>query len=158
LKKGDFMKVLLLLFVSVMNVDAAVSAQSQSCPQAPESGATLKYLGGLSIRASNPKALAHWYTQVLEFQTTYENSGAYFGMLCTPAGPMFFAIKPNKAGSDPVIQSKTVSIVFRVSGFDEYVRKLRERGAKPSDILNDPEGRFVLVNDPEGNEIGIWGN
>ena len=114
--------------------------------------ARLQYVGGIVIRAADPKALAAWYTDRFGLRTVLEHEGGYYGGFQTKDGPFHFGIV--KGDSTRV---GNAAVTFRVSGFTAYLETLAHQGLNPSQQSSDSEGRFALFKDPEGNEISIWG-
>ena len=67
-----------------------------------------------------------------------------------------FAVHPKKADA-PQKSSGSVSVVFRIENFDEYLSSLKAKGLSPESIEKDPYGQFAHFHDPDGNEVTLWG-
>jgi predicted enzyme related to lactoylglutathione lyase len=112
-------------------------------------------IGGVSFKASDPKALAAWYREHLgvpiEAVQTHGmlvSSGA--GELTVwstfPADTMYF-------GAGPAL----FMVNYRVRDLDAMLAQLRAAGAKVEDRIEDYDyGRFGWATDPEGNRFELW--
>ncbi len=69
-------------------------------------------------------------------------------------GELHFGIVPAKENVD---YTSNISITFRVSDFDAYLKKLKQNDLNPSETTENQEGRIASFVDPEGNSISIWG-
>ena len=119
----------------------------------------------LAIAAKNPKALAEWYSRVLNFRTriTFDNGaetrqtffiglgadGPYIELIPADASKQ----NPEKPNADPGISH----IAVLVSDFDRAAASLAESGArKEGDERAAPFGaRVQFYRDPEGNLFHI---
>lgn len=111
-------------------------------------------IGGLFFWASDPEALAAWYSEHLG---VVPPPSSYEGPVWTQLeGPTVFA--PFPAGEDsPFLGPAGWGINFRVRDLDAIVAQLRAAGI---DVEIDPEvypnGRFAQLQDLEGNAIQLW--
>lgn len=117
---------------------------------------SIQYVGAVSIEPSqDAKVLANWYQKFgIELQTA---GGIYWGTFQTPGGPFAFAIHAKKP-SAPKKSSGSVSVVFRVSNYKDYVSMLEKNGLKAKSVESDSSGNFAHYRDPDGNEMTIWGD
>lgn len=115
----------------------------------------IEYIGGIVIHAKDPTSLAAWYTNTFGFETGMEYEGGYYGGFKAPWGELHFGIVPAKENVD---YKSNISITFRVSDFDGYLKKLKQNDLVPCELTKDREGRFASFVDPEGNSISIWGD
>ncbi len=115
----------------------------------------IEYVGGIVIHATDPPSLAAWYTKTFEFETSMQHEGGYYGGFRAPWGELHFGIVPGKENVD---YDSNISIIFRVSDFEGYLKKLKQNGLTPGELTDDGEGRFASFVDPEGNRISIWGS
>lgn len=131
----------------------SVSAFAESPPPPPP--AKILYVGSISINpCQDAKLLADWYARLgIEMK---EYQGEYFGKIETAAGVFAFAVHPKKADA-PQKSSGSVSVVFRIEKFDEYLSSLKAKGLSPESIEKDPYGQFAHFHDPDGNEVTLWG-
>ena len=118
-------------------------------------------IGGIFLRARNPKALADWYAEHLGIKL--ESYGATFlwtdevppttGMTAWslfPADTKYFG-----PGVDGFQQAAMVN--YRVDDLDALLAQLTAAGV-PIDPHRDdqPYGRFAWITDPEGNRLELW--
>lgn len=114
----------------------------------------MRGLGGVFIRARDPRALADWYQ-------------AHLGVPLVPAGsedppwepapgPTVFAAFPDASSHFGRAEQRWM-LNFRVTDLPALVRQLRSAGIA---VESDPEqysfGRFARLKDPEGNPIELW--
>jgi len=117
-------------------------------------GPKIEYVGGIVIHAHAPASLAAWYTHTFGFEASMEYEGGYYGGFRAPWGELHFGIVPAKGN---VEYQSNISVTFRVSDFDGYLEKLKQKDLVPSETSQGQEGRFASFVDPEGNRISIWG-
>lgn len=110
-------------------------------------------IGGVFFRARNPAQLSAWYEEMLGVKRVAEDYGGTAWQ--QEAGPTVFA--PFPSDTDYFGKPEQAWMInFRVADLDALVRELRTRGVKVSDAESYPPGRFVRLNDPEGNPIELW--
>ena len=114
----------------------------------------IEYVGGIVIQATDPPSLAAWYTETFGFETSMPHEGGYYGGFRASWGELHFGIVPGREDAD---HQSNISIVFRVSDFEGYLKKLKQNGLTPGELTEEEEGRFASFVDPEGNRISIWG-
>ena len=115
-------------------------------------------IGGVFLRAQNPKTLSAWYQQHLGVQLA-EYGGATFAWSDeVPAGTgmttwsLFPADTPYFG-----LATQQAMVNYRVDDLDALLEQL-----KAADIPIDPKredasyGRFAWITDPEGNRIELW--
>lgn len=112
-------------------------------------------IGGVFIRAENPKALAAWYEKHLgidfggkvytDFQFQEKEKGwAAFSLFDKET--KYFEPSP-----------KQFMINFRVENLDELLKTLRTEGVHVFDETEDGDyGKFAWILDIEGNKIELW--
>jgi predicted enzyme related to lactoylglutathione lyase len=113
-------------------------------------------IGGVFIKAKDPKALAAWYRDVL-------------GMPVEPWGGAalrYDAVQhPPASGWSPFPESSNYfapstadfMINYTVDDMDAIAKRLASKGVailKRDD--KDPSGRFAWILDPEGNKVELW--
>lgn len=111
-------------------------------------------IGGMFIRAEDPKALASWYAEhlgVSQVPQSYEEE-------CwqQAAGPTVFA--PFEKTSDYFGRPQQQWMInFRVRDLDAMVAQLRSAGIEVDvNAETFPNGRFARLHDPEGNPVELW--
>jgi predicted enzyme related to lactoylglutathione lyase len=115
-------------------------------------------IGGIFIRARDPKALGAWYAEHLGVPLT-EWGGAQF--LWTDEVPpttgstawSLFPADTNYFGSGP----QPYMVNYRVDDLDAMLAQLEAAGV-PIDPKreNASFGRFAWITDPEGNRVELW--
>ena len=108
-------------------------------------------IGGFFFRSRDPEALAAWYRDHLGV-----GLGEY-GSWDQEAGSTIFS--PFDSGTDYFPAEKQWMLNFRVDGLDELKAALEAKGIA---VMTNPDwdapgvGRFVRIQDPEGNQIELW--
>ena len=116
-------------------------------------------IGGIFLKARDPKALAQWYAQ-------------HLGVALTDYGGINFLWtrrSPRKDRHDRVValsgrhkilsvpDSQTAMVNYRVDDMDGMLAQLSAAGVwidpNPEDYVY---GRFAWIVDPEGNRIELW--
>jgi predicted enzyme related to lactoylglutathione lyase len=110
-------------------------------------------VGGIFLRAKNPKVLQAWYVEHLGVPLTAAG--------CTFEGPeaagttvfSFFPENTKYFGDGP----QQAMINFRVDAMDEVLARLEAAGARIDPKRDDyPYGKFAWFWDPEGNRVELW--
>jgi predicted enzyme related to lactoylglutathione lyase len=115
-------------------------------------------VGGVFLKARDPKGLAAWYATHLGIQTQDGGTLVFEGP--ESAGATVFAHFPVDTGyfgsaAEPSPQQFMVN--FRVDDLDELVRQLAAAGVRIDPRPEDyPYGRFAWIWDPEGNRVELW--
>ncbi len=114
-------------------------------------------IGGIFLKFDRPKEMREWYTSVL-------------GMPANDYGVMFEFNHPSAKGTgqlqlgtfesssgyfgDP---SQQVMINFRVDDLETFEKELRSKNVEIVDSIETYDyGKFLHINDPEGNRIELW--
>ena len=116
-------------------------------------------LGGVFIKAKDPKALANWYEQSLGIDF---NGGTYVVMPFdgpegkSSAGYNLFSVSPwDSSYFEPSV--KHFMINLRVEDLDGLLKDLKKKEVEiVGDPLNEEYGKFAWIMDPEGNKIELW--
>ena len=111
-------------------------------------------IGGLFLRARDPKLLAEWYEQHLGILPTPTSYGGQTWK--QEAGTTVFSPFPEstKYFGDP---QKVWMVNFRVRSLEKMAQQLRDAGIEVKvDPQTYPNGRFARLHDPEGNPIELW--
>jgi predicted enzyme related to lactoylglutathione lyase len=126
-----------------------IQAQSKEAPLPAE---RVSGIGGIFIKAKDPKGLGQWYGDKLgvplflwrERDDSNAVGTTVWGMF--PADTKYFA--PS---------TSSFMINYRVRNLDRMVAQLSAQGVKiEGKIVDDFNGRFTWVMDPEGNKIELW--
>lgn len=111
-------------------------------------------VGGIFLKARDPKALSAWYATHLSIQSVGGGSLMFEGP--ESAGMTVFSHFPADTpyfGDGP--QSSMVD--FRVDDLDQLLIQLAEAGVRIDPKREDHDyGRFAWIWDPEGNRIELW--
>ncbi len=115
-------------------------------------------LGGLFFKSADTAAMRDWYGNVLGL--AFEPWG---GLVFLPetaaahpgAGTVF---SPFKADSDYFAPSdKEFMFNLMVDDLDAIIQRCAEHGVTPvGDVLDEANGRFAHIMDPEGRKIELW--
>jgi glyoxylase I family protein len=109
-------------------------------------------IGGLFFRATDPKALAKWYSDHLGINLASNANDPWR----QEGGTCAFQPFPEKTtyfGDD----TKRWMVNFRVRNMDKMAAQLRAAAITVDvDPKAYPYGRFARLHDPEGNPIELW--
>jgi predicted enzyme related to lactoylglutathione lyase len=116
-------------------------------------------LGGVFIKANDPKALAEWYQQKLGINF---NGQVYTDLPFTdgegkvlPGYNVLSFFKVDTDYFDP--SEKQTMLNLRVEGLFELLDKLKAAGVTiVGEPMDEEYGKFGWILDPEGNKIELW--
>lgn len=116
-------------------------------------------LGGVFIKAKDPKALAAWYEEILGIPF---NNGTYTDFpftdeagKITPGSNVLSFFKADSKYFDP--SEKQVMINLRVSDLFALLDELKQKNVTiVGDPMDEEYGKFGWIMDPEGNKIELW--
>jgi predicted enzyme related to lactoylglutathione lyase len=115
-------------------------------------------VGGIFLKAQDPKALSAWYAKHFGLAPAEETSIIFDGP--SAAGMTVFAHFPRDTdyfgpGAQQVPQQAMVNL--RVDNLDEMLAQLVAAGVSIDPKREDyPYGRFAWIIDPEGNRVELW--
>jgi predicted enzyme related to lactoylglutathione lyase len=111
-------------------------------------------VGGVFLKARDPKALASWYAEHLGIPAQDGGSLAFDGP--ESAGMTVFAHFP--MGTEYFGDGQQQAMVnFRVDDMDELLKQLEAAAVRIDPKREDhPYGRFAWIWDPEGNRVELW--
>ena len=111
-------------------------------------------VGGIFFTARAPEALAQWYSTQLGVDPPPESYDV--SSWWQEAGPTVLA--PTGHDSEHFGGGgRTWALNFRVADLDAMVEQLRGNGVVVDvDPQVYPNGRFVSLQDPEGNPLQLW--
>jgi predicted enzyme related to lactoylglutathione lyase len=69
------------------------------------------------------------------------------------AGPVTIGLHPTENGGKPKKGGGTISC--NVSDIEKFVSDIKAKGAKVGKIHSPERGKFVMISDPDGNEIHV---
>jgi predicted enzyme related to lactoylglutathione lyase len=113
-------------------------------------------VGGVFLRSKDPKALAHWYRDVLGIPI--EPWGGAVFRYDAPGAPPVLAWNIFPTTTDYMAPStREFMIDFAVDDLDAYLTRLKAKGVtilKRDDT--DSSGKFAWILDPDGTKIELW--
>ena len=116
-------------------------------------------IGGVFIKAKDPKALCEWYETHLGIGF---NGSTYVSFEWTnpeptskPGSTVFSFFKQDSKYFDP--SNSSVMVNFRVKDLEQLLEVLKGEGVTVvGDMMNESYGKFGWIMDPEGNKIELW--
>jgi len=111
-------------------------------------------VGGIFLKAQDPKALSAWYATHLGIATQDGGSLVFDGP--ESAGMTVFAHFPQDTDyfGDG---GQQVMVNFRVDDLDQLLVQLAAAGVRIDPKREDfPYGQFAWIWDPEGNRVELW--
>ena len=115
-------------------------------------------IGGVFLKARDPKALAAWYAQNLGIQIADYGGATLLWSDEVPAGTgqtawMLFPDTTKHFGDT----AQRAMINYRVDNLAELLEQVRAGGAE---VIQGPEshenGKFAWFIDPDGNKVELW--
>ena len=115
-------------------------------------------VGGVFLRARDPKALTDWYHKHLGFPLT-DHGITFMWTDEVPKGTGMTAWSAFKESTDYFGKGshQAVMINYRVDDMDALLDKLKAAGVEIDPHRDDASyGRFAWIVDPEGNRVELW--
>ena len=113
-------------------------------------------VGGVFVKSKDPKALAHWYREVLGLEIKPWGGAALpFDAPGHPPKVSWTAFPDSSDYMSP--STREFMINFTVDDMDAILARVTAKGVsilKRDD--NDPFGRFAWIQDPDGTKIELW--
>ena len=115
-------------------------------------------IGGIFLRARDPKALSHWYANNLGVKLSDYGGATFLWTDEVPAttGMTTWSLFPSDTNyfGSPTQQAM---VNYRVDDLDELLVQLKAAGVTIDPKREDADyGRFAWITDPEGNRIELW--
>ncbi len=114
-------------------------------------------IGGIFFKYKDPKAMRTWYTEVLgmkvnDYGVLFEFNGD------TSKTKGHLQLGAFESDSDYFGNEKQQAMInYRVDDLVTFQRELTEKGVKIVDELESFNyGKFLHIEDPEGNRIELW--
>ncbi len=114
-------------------------------------------IGGIFLKFKNPAAMRDWYKDVLGMQTNdYGVLFEFNGDTSTTKG--FLQLGTFEETSDYFGDANQQTMLnFRVDQLKEFKTELESNGVKIiNEIASYSYGKFLHIEDPEGNRIELW--
>ena len=115
-------------------------------------------IGGVFLRARDPKALTAWYVDHLGFSPG-EHGITFHWSDEVPSGTGLttWSTFPQATDYFGAGSTQAVMINYRVDDLDALLHKLTEADATLKPKREDYSyGRFAWITDPEGNRLELW--
>jgi len=108
-----------------------------------------------AIASANPKRLAEWYADTLEFEITYEYAGNYF--IEAQNGALIEIIPAEGAPCESGMRTPGMRhIAIAVRDFDAAHNQLAAQGVKfEGEPYVNQGNRLVFFKDPDGNLVHL---
>ena len=115
-------------------------------------------IGGVFLRAKDPKALAAWYAQHLGIVLSPWGGASLEWTDEVPAGTGATAWNTFPDDTDYLGPGRqAVMVNYRVDDIDGVVAALQAVGAVVDEKrMDESYGRFAWATDPEGNRFELW--
>jgi predicted enzyme related to lactoylglutathione lyase len=115
-------------------------------------------VGGVFLRARDPKALTDWYHQHLGFPVTaYGVSFEWTDEVPKGTGTTAWSTFPDNTDYFGKGSRQAVMINYRVDDMDALLAKLKAANVPIDPHRDDASyGRFAWITDPEGNRVELW--
>lgn len=116
-------------------------------------------IGGIFIKAKDPKALAEWYRVHLGLDIQPWGGAAFEGAVASPAGRPASTVWSLFPQDSTYFAPSTAPFMvnYRVDDLDAVLAALRAEGCAVDEKVDRSEfGAFGWVMDPEGNRIELW--
>jgi len=115
-------------------------------------------IGGVFIKAKDPKAMYAWYEKHLGLAQNPEAHSVMFSWKDPKTGEdgqtIWSLFKESSKYFDP--STSQVMINYRVADMDSLLKALESEGVKVLDRQDAEYGHFAWIMDPEGNKIELW--
>lgn len=113
-------------------------------------------IGGIFLKFKNPKEMRTWYQDVLKMNTN--DYGVLFGFNHDTNSVGYLQLGTFEANTDYFGNSSQQSMInFRVDDLEKFKIELIDKGTVILDEIESYSyGKFLHIEDPEGNKIELW--
>jgi predicted enzyme related to lactoylglutathione lyase len=150
--------VIAAIFAAGFGAGILAAGQAQQAPSSPAERVT--GIGGVFFKAKDPKALRAWYDAKLGIAM---QTGFDFGLFLwrerqdsSREGTTVWGLFPE---TTKYFAPSTASFMinYRVRNLEALLTQLRSAGVTvEGKVLEDFNGKFAWIVDPEGNKIELW--
>ena len=121
--------------------------------EAPTPSERVTGVGGVFLRARDPRALAEWYEEHLGVPREPDQTYAVF-----PEGRGAHVWSAFPADTEYWPAEKQAMVNYVVGDLDAMLAQLRAAGVEVDDATHELDGigRFGWATDPEGNRFELW--
>jgi len=119
-------------------------------------------IGGIFLRARDPKALSAWYAQNLGIVLSDYGGATFLWSDEVPAttGSTTWSLFPENTkyfGPGTAAGPQAAMVNYRVDDLDALLEQLKAAGVTIDPKREDASyGRFAWIVDPEGNRVELW--
>jgi catechol 2,3-dioxygenase-like lactoylglutathione lyase family enzyme len=129
------------------------AASGEAAPAEPPGHIT--GVGGVFFKAKDPKALAAWYRDVLGLPLeVWGGAKLRYDAPKHPPALIWNAFPASTKYFAP--STGEFMINYAVDDMDAFLTRLRAKDVAILKRVDDPNGRFAWILDPEGNKIELW--
>ena len=113
-------------------------------------------IGGIFLKFKNPKEMRTWYQDVLKMNTN--DYGVLFGFNHDTSSVGYLQLGTFEAETDYFGNPSQQSMInFRVDDLEKFKIELINKGTVIIDEIESYSyGKFLHIEDPEGNKIELW--
>jgi predicted enzyme related to lactoylglutathione lyase len=112
-------------------------------------------VGGIFLKANDPKALAAWYEKHLGIEFGGQAYAAFEFQENEPGSMVFSFFKSDTKHFEP--SEKNFMFNLRVDDLDALLEALKSEGVEVLDQKDEADfGKFGWILDPEGNKVELW--
>ncbi|MCK9471321.1 MAG: VOC family protein [Bacilli bacterium] len=109
-------------------------------------------IGGVFFKTKNMKKMIEWYDRILDVNLEAWNGTAF---IPTENNMTIFSLFEEKTDYFP--RGQKFMLNFQISSMKEFLEIVRNERVKILRELDENEyGRFIWVEDPDGNWVEIW--
>jgi len=142
--------------ITILSLCVLMMTASGESAFADETAGHITGIGGVFLKAKDPKALAAWYRDMLGLPVqAWGGAALHYDAQNHPPASAWMAFPASTTHFAPSTGDFMVN--YAVDDMEAILKRLRAKGV---DILkqddSDPNGRFAWILDPEGNKVELW--
>ncbi len=149
-----------LATAALLSIAAATHSGESARPvaaAAPDSVERVTGIGGVFMKARDPRAMAAWYRDRLGIRSRGGFADFAWRESDHPdrTGHTAWALFPDSTKYFGPSSSRLM-INYRVANLDRLLEQLRRAGVTVEKVEEQDYGRFAWITDPEGNRVELW--